>query len=355
MIQVIRILISALIAGLIALSTSWLEALGMIPYTSEGLLSVLYADKEVIIFIAAFGIMFFTISIPLAKRLALQLEKFIDKYPMQEILMYIIGLGIGLYVASLATNAIEIGSNDSIKGILVMLIYVALGFFGMYLVNLKKDEIKGWLSKKSEVLGQTIPPKILDTSVIIDGRILDIMNTGIIEGKVIIPSFILDELRHIADSADLLKRNRGRRGLDILNEIKASKVVTVEVVDIDYADIDEVDSKLLKLAKQIQGKVVTNDFNLNKVAKLQKVPVLNINDLANAIKQVVLPNEELRVLIIKEGKEQMQGVAYLNDGTMIVVENGKSYVGETIDIVVSTVLQTSAGRMIFAKIKQGSR
>ena len=345
--QVIRILISGLIAGLIAIGATQLEIIGIMP----DLFHHLYLSGELIIFALVFAVIFFTFSIPLAKKIALQVERFIDKYPMQEILMYIIGLGIGLYVASLTTTVIKIDDRNKIREIFIILIYLGLGFFGMYLVHLKKNEIKGWISKKGEVLGQSTHPKILDTSVIIDGRILDIINTGFIEGNIIIPSFVLDELRHIADSSDVLKRNRGRRGLDILNEIKSSTMITVEVVDIDYSDLDEVDSKLLKLAKQIQGKIVTNDFNLNKVARLQKVSVLNINDLANAIKQVVLPNEELQVLVIKEGKEKAQGIAYLNDGTMIVIEDGKMYVGQTIDIIVSTVLQTSAGRMIFAKAK----
>ena len=348
--QVIRILISGVIAGLIALGITELQAMGLIPKSIEGTLNSIYVNKEIIIFVLAFVLMFFTISIPLSRRMAEKIDKSISKYPMQEILMYIIGLGIGLYVAYLASTAFKTSGNNRISEILILLIYVGLGGFGIYLDHLKKEEIKGWISKKGEALTHTSPAKILDTSVIIDGRILDIINTGFIEGKVIIPSFVLDELRHIADSSDVLKRNRGRRGLDILNEIRNTKLNTVEVIDIDYSEIEEVDSKLLKLAKQIQGKVVTNDFNLNKVARFQKVPVLNINDLANAIKQVVLPNEEMRVQIVKEGKEQEQGLAYLNDGTMIVVEGGRKYVGKNVTIIVNTVLQTSAGRMIFARV-----
>lgn len=230
-----------------------------------------------------------------------------------------------------------------------VLLYLGLGYFGVYIVHIKKEEIKGWFNKKgNHVLGT--PPKILDTSVIIDGRVLDIVKTKFIEGKIIIPSFVLDELRHIADSSDKLRRSRGRRGLDILKEIQNTKDIPVEIVDIDYKEIEEVDSKLLKLAGQLHGIVVTNDFNLNKVAQLQNVVVLNINDLANAVKPVVLPHEEMIVTIVKEGKEQEQGVAYLNDGTMIVVEGGRKYVGETKTVNVTTVLQTSAGRMIFAKV-----
>ncbi|MFC4778073.1 PIN/TRAM domain-containing protein [Paenibacillus sp. GCM10023252] len=193
--------------------------------------------------------------------------------------------------------------------------------------------------------------KILDTSVIIDGRIADICKTGFIEGTLVIPEFVLEELQHIADSSDLLKRNRGRRGLDILNKIQKELDVRVLIYEGDFEEISEVDSKLVKLAKALHGKVVTNDFNLNKVCELQGVSVLNINDLANAVKPVVLPGEEIVVQVIKDGKEHGQGVAYLDDGTMIVVEGGRDYIGTTMEVLVTSVLQTSAGRMIFAKPK----
>jgi uncharacterized protein YacL len=194
-------------------------------------------------------------------------------------------------------------------------------------------------------------PKVLDTSVIIDGRIFDICQTGFVEGKLIIPSFVLEELRHIADSSDSLKRNRGRRGLDILNKIQKELDIEVEIWDKDFPEIAEVDSKLLKLATVVSGKVVTNDYNLNKVAEFQGVPVLNINELANAVKPVLLPGEEMNLLISKIGKEANQGIGYLDDGTMIVVEGGKKSIGNEIDILVTSVLQTAAGRMIFAKPK----
>ena len=190
----------------------------------------------------------------------------------------------------------------------------------------------------------------MDTSVIIDGRILDLLQTGFIEGKILIPNFVLEELRHIADSSDSLKRNRGRRGLDILNEIQKQLSVPVEIVDYDTKEALEVDSKLLKMGEKMDAFVVTNDFNLNKVAEFQGVRVLNINELANAIKPVVLPGEEMQVTVIKAGKENGQGIGYLNDGTMIVVEGGNRFIGETKNVVVTSVLQTAAGRMIFTKI-----
>ena len=193
-------------------------------------------------------------------------------------------------------------------------------------------------------------PKILDTSVIIDGRILDLLQTGFIEGKIIIPDFVLEELRHIADSADSLKRQRGRRGLDILNEIQKQLAVPVEIQSFHPGQQMEVDSMLLKMADSMDAFVVTNDFNLNKVAEFQGVRVLNINELSNAVKPVVLPGEEMVVTIIKAGKEAGQGVAYLNDGTMIVVDGGSKHIGETITVIVTSVLQTAAGRMIFTKM-----
>jgi uncharacterized protein YacL len=205
--------------------------------------------------------------------------------------------------------------------------------------------------KKGKVVSKG-DPKVLDTSVIIDGRIFDICQTGFVEGTLIIPNFVLEELRHIADSSDSLKRNRGRRGLDILNRIQKELSIDVQIWEKDFPDLSEVDTKLLKLAQTINGKVITNDYNLNKVAEFQGVPVLNINELANAIKPVVLPGEEMQIQIIKDGKESGQGIAYLDDGTMIVVEGGRKFIGETIDVTVTSVLQTAAGRMIFAKQKE---
>jgi uncharacterized protein YacL len=197
--------------------------------------------------------------------------------------------------------------------------------------------------------------KILDTSAIIDGRIADLCQTGFLEGVLIVPNFVLNELQKIADSADSLRRNRGRRGLDLLNKIQKENYVTIRIFDRDYEELIDVDTKLLKLAREIDAKVVTNDFNLNKVAELYGVQVLNINDLSNAIKPAVLPGEEMLVRILRDGKEYGQGIGYLEDGTMIVVEGGKSYIGIDLEVLVTSVLQTSAGRMIFAKPKDERR
>ena len=194
-----------------------------------------------------------------------------------------------------------------------------------------------------------VHPKVLDTSVIIDGRIVEICKAGFLDGPLIITNFVLDELRHIADSSDSLKRVRGRRGLDMLNELRATDVEVINM-SIDYEDIPEVDAKLVQLAKDCNGFVVTNDFNLNKVASFQKVKTLNVNELAGAIKTVVLPGESMRVEVVARGKENDQGVGYLDDGTMVVVENGKHVIGKTVDTVVTSVIQTNAGRMIFVRL-----
>jgi len=191
--------------------------------------------------------------------------------------------------------------------------------------------------------------KILDTSVIIDGRIADICETGFMDGVMVIPQFVLKELQQVADSADSLKRNRGRRGLDILQKIRKMSGLDVNISEIDFPEVREVDLKIIELAKNLGAKIVTNDFNLNKVAQLRGVQVLNINELANALKPVVLPGEFMRVFILKEGKEYNQGVAYLDDGTMVVVDNARKLIGKNVDVTVTSVLQTTAGKMIFGK------
>ena len=236
-----------------------------------------------------------------------------------------------------------------------------MGYLGIKIALKSKDDLfnisrlsrlsPSIKEKSTKKEGKTIPPKVLDTSVRIDGRIADICKTGFIEGKLIIPKFVLDELQHIADSSDDLKRVRGRRGLDILNIIQKELDIEVEISEAKFDDIPEVDSKLLKLAQVLGGKVVTNDYNLNKVAQFQGVEALNINELANAIKPVAIPGEEMIVQVVKEGKEHSQGIAYLDDGTMIVVDGGKKHMGETIRVLVTSVLQTPAGRMIFGKPK----
>jgi len=233
------------------------------------------------------------------------------------------------------------------------LLYGVCGYMGLLIGFKKGDEIhpSGWkfFSKELPKSGNT---KILDTSVIIDGRIADITETGFVEGALLIPQFVLSELQHIADSSDPVKRTRGKRGLEVLHHIQKQADVDVRIVDTDYPSVKDVDAKLIEMAKEISGKIVTNDSNLNKVAELQGIAVLNINELANALKPVVLPGEEMSTKILKEGKEIGQGVAYLDDGTMIVVDNGRKQMGKIVEVIVTSVLQTPAGRMIFARLKE---
>ncbi len=210
----------------------------------------------------------------------------------------------------------------------------------------------GGVSKPGDFVSLSQSVKILDTSVIIDGRVADLCETGFLEGTFLVPHFILHELQHIADSSDSLKRARGRRGLDILNKIQKMTDIDVRIVDEDFPNVKEVDSKIVVLAKKSGAKIITNDLNLNKVAELQGVRVLNINELCNALRPVVLPGETIRVFVLKEGKEAGQGVAYLDDGTMIVVDNAKRCIGRNVDVVVTSVLQTTAGRMIFTRLKE---
>ncbi|KAB2329193.1 PIN/TRAM domain-containing protein [Cytobacillus depressus] len=285
-------------------------------------------------------------------------EESLVKAPITDIIFGSVGLVFGLIIAFLigyALTTIEVPVLNTVAPIVLTLIF---GYLGFQVGFKKRDELLTLFSnrkkKSAEEESEAEPKnvlKLLDTSVIIDGRIADICQTGFLEGTIVIPQFVLEELQHIADSSDVLKRNRGRRGLDILNRIQKELSIKVEIYEGDFEEIQEVDSKLVKLAKVTNGIVVTNDFNLNKVCEFQGVSVLNINDLANAVKPVVLPGEEMKVQVIKDGKEQNQGIAYLDDGTMIVVEDGRDYIGKHIDVLVTSVLQTSAGRMIFAKPK----
>lgn len=261
----------------------------------------------------------------------------------------LLGIG-GAYVVSLVVSKAIPGSQGTVAflelGLLLWMAYVGL------VVGASKGELLN-LSAFGGVFGgeQTVSQtfKILDTSVIIDGRIADLVETGFLDGVLVIPQFVLRELQQVADSADSLKRNRGRRGLDVLQKVQKMPQLNVRILEDDFPNVPEVDMKLIELAKVYSCKIVTNDFNLNKVAQLHGVQVLNINELANALKPIVLPGELMRVFILKEGKEYNQGVAYLDDGTMVVVDNAKKMISRTIDIAVTSVLQTTAGKMIFGK------
>jgi uncharacterized protein YacL len=256
---------------------------------------------------------------------------------------------IGAYLFALVIrNSIPQSHTQSFLQILVMLLMAYVGL----IVGANKGDLLN-LAALGGVFGGEKQSrksyKILDTSVIIDGRIADIAETGFLDGIIVIPQFVLRELQLVADSADSLKRNRGRRGLDILQRLQKVASLQIQIVEDDFPTVREVDMKLIELAKLYEGKIITNDFNLNKVAQLQGVEVLNINELANSLKPIVLPGETMKVFILKEGKEYNQGVAYLDDGTMVVVDNARKMIGKTIDISVTSVLQTTAGKMIFGK------
>ena len=322
----------------------------------------LYTGLILLIVILIFAIIFYFLSSFIYKGIIAIIDGFernIQKLTVTEFLFGTLGLLVGLVFATLI--GIPISRIHFVIGpILFILIDLIGALVGIKIFIKRKDDIlnlltsikKNGIRDKKNKHNEKICPKILDTSVIIDGRIFDICQTGFVEGPLVIPGFVLNELRHISDSADGLKRNRGRRGLDILNKIQKELSIETQIYEEDFPEIAEVDAKLLKLAQVLNGKVVTNDFNLNKVAEFQGVPVLNINELANAIKPVLLPGEEMKVVVMKDGKEASQGIAYLDDGTMIVVEGGRKFISEEIMVVVTSVLQTAAGRMIFAKPKE---
>lgn len=287
-------------------------------------------------------------------------RRLISSMPAGELVYSIFGLILGLIVAALLSFPLSF-LPLSFGKLLPALAAVICAYVGVSLMTMRHRELTGFVRDRLSESGAEPeqPPArnafLVDTSAIIDGRIADISQTGFLNGTLVVPRFVLNELQYIADSPDPLRRNRGRRGLDMLNRLQKDSSTPVEIADVDVREIPDVDGKLVKLARQMRSPVVTNDFNLNRVAELQGVKVLNINQLANALKPVVLPGEEMSVHIMQEGKEFNQGVGYLDDGTMIVVENGRRFLNSNIDIIVTRVLQTVAGRMIFAHPKSNGR
>lgn len=279
--------------------------------------------------------------------------------PIENVASLLVGIGVGLAIGGLMAIPLSqlpapAGTWLPVIGLVVVTLFTAQVLFN------RRADLSRVLSARVGTALTTAPVEapvavpqrvLLDTSAIIDGRIADISATGFISGELVVPRFILDELQHIADSPDLLRRNRGRRGLDMLNRMSKDSATPVSVLDLDAKDVVEVDGKLVQIAKRCGCAIITNDFNLNRVAELQGVTVLNVNQLANAVKPVVLPGEEMAVHIIQQGKEINQGVGYLDDGTMIVVEDGQRFLNRDVDIIVTRVLQTVAGRMIFAHPK----
>lgn len=273
---------------------------------------------------------------------------------------------IGLVLAILISTPLTRIDSPLFSGIIPIVLMMLFGYLGFRIGTTKRDEWRrlfqfrtrkgpeGVADGSETIIDKPIDKnyhhyKILDTNILIDGRIYDLVKTGFIEGTLLVPNFVLYELQYIADSSDSIKRVRGRRGLDILNKLQNENIVPIEMYEGDYDDISEVDSKLIRLAKDVNGIIVTNDYNLNKVIEFQNVQVLNINALANALKPRVIPGEHLNVMVVKNGTERQQGVAYLDDGTMVVVEDGRFYLSQHLDVVVTSAIQTDAGRMIFAK------
>ncbi|OJG24573.1 pili retraction protein pilT [Enterococcus columbae DSM 7374 = ATCC 51263] len=312
------------------------------------------------------AIIFFLLSLLLAGYISTaitKIEKKLSEFSLMYLLFGTVGTILGLVLGAILAIPFYNWDIPFLKGFMPIILMVILGYFGFRIGTSRIEEWKKLFSIKSKKVEPQVEQqmlerrvedhfhkyKILDTSVIIDGRIYDITKSGFLEGVILIPNFVLYELQYIADSGDSLKRVRGRRGLDILNALQKEEGIAVEMYDGDFEDISEVDSKLIKLAKMLDGIIVTNDYNLNKVSEFQNVPVLNINALANAVKPVVIPGEDMEVLVVKAGTERQQGVAYLDDGTMVVVEDGQHYMNERIQVVVTSALQTAAGRMIFAK------
>lgn len=336
--------------------------------SSPLIMSYLPTKNEIIIYVfcmlATAIILFFIYPfiIKLLRKITEYIETTLRDNTTFDILIQISGLIIGLILAALISSAFITFPVPGVQWILQITIYLVLGYLGWALAKSRSTEIKNIfirLRKNKEisvpVRGRSLRrnndqnAKLLDTSVIIDGRINDIFATNFIEGTLVIPTYVLNELQLISDSSDDLKRSKGRRGLDIVAQLQDQFGSSIRILEEDYHNIKEVDSKLIQTAKNKNWKIITNDYNLNKLASVQGIEILNINELANAVKMVLIPGEKIIVSLLKPGKESGQAIAYLEDGTMIVVEQGRDYIGETIEVIVTSVLQTSAGRMIFAK------
>lgn len=329
----------------------------LLPFQVPGILD------NIVAYFIIFGLIFFFVGVLVEDYILnglAKIEEFLQSLNLAYLVFGLVGMTIGLILAWLINLSLVSLGIPILSDVLPTVITLILAYLGFRvgtdrreeignLINLRKDNAKTELSSqpKEEMLSQQY--KVLDTSVIIDGRIKEVLETGFIEGTLLVTNDVLSELQHIADSADGLKRERGRRGLDILNDLQSHPDYNVEIYQDNQEDELEVDQKLVNVAKKLNGVLVTTDYNLNKVAKFQNVRVLNVNDLANSVKPIVIAGEKLTVTIVKEGTEREQGVAYLSDGTMVIVEEGKNYMHESMDTVVTSTIQTSAGRMIFTK------
>lgn len=347
---------ACLIAAIIGGTIGWLIIQQLFDFLGDDISLDIYIKLGIIAFSALFFAVMFWLSTPSLLRWLYQtgskIEHRLSGYTSKEITSGTIGLVIGLLISFLLTSLIQLIPIYSLSTLLIILSYLVFSIVGVRLGIKYIGEIiivnKTTKGDNSSMLQESF--KILDSSVIIDGRILDLVRTGFLEGPFMIPVFVINQLKSVAENPDILKRNRGRRGLDIITSLQNEDNIKVVISETDYADIVEIDTKILKLAEQYKANIITNDYNLNKLASVVKVNVLNINELSNAIKPVALPGESMAVNIVKPGKEHGQGIGFLDDGTMIVVENGGDFVGKTVQATVTTSLQTNAGRMIFTRI-----
>jgi uncharacterized protein YacL len=316
-------------------------------------------DSEFVIYVVTFGLLGFLIGLILTPvfttRPMSSARRRIVSMPVERLVAVIGGIFLGLIATSLLTLPLSTLPSP-FRQILPLVAVIVLCYLAIIVLSLRQNDLRSALSFLR--VGKAAQPAekeseesvlLLDTSVIIDGRISDICKTGFIRASLLVPNFVLFELQHIADSSDPLRRNRGRRGMDVLKYLQEDCPIPIRFTDMDVSDVREVDSKLVALSRELSCPIMTNDYNLNRIAELQGVTVLNINDLANAVKSVFLPGEELAVKIVQEGREVGQGVAYLDDGTMVVIEDGREHLNDTVEVTVTKVLQTSAGRMIFAR------
>ena len=286
--------------------------------------------------------------------LIIKVEEKLREIPLKNLIGTLVGITIGLFVANLLISKLLLTHAKDVPITLpiYVLLYFVLGYLGFRIGEKKSHTLDLSKIPLFHRMEESEGNKILDTSTIIDGRIADVCETGFMEGTLIIPQFVLYEIQHIADLQDPVKKTRGRRGLEILHRLQKQASVRVKIVDYDFPKLKDVDSKLIALAKNMNGKIVTNDFNLNKVAELQGIEVMNLNELATALKPSVLPAEQMTIRVVKEGKEYGQGIGYLDDGTMVVVDDARKLLGKTVDVVVTSLLQTTSGRMIFARLKE---
>lgn len=325
------------------------------------------AFVDMLLGLIGFTLISFIVVDPLEKIIQ-RVEKVLLRQKTENLISEVVAIILALLLGFLITTPLTRAHSIFVNTFLPIVLLLVFGYLGFVVGRSQTREVKGlFLKKKKEkdatqgtVLerkaGQNFYHyKLLDTNILIDGRIYDLVKTGFLEGTLVVPNFVLYELQYIADSGDSIKRVRGRRGLDILNKLREEKVVPIEMYDGDFDDIQEVDSKLIKLAKLMDAEIITNDYNLNKVSEFQNVRVLNINQLAKSLKPRVIPGEKLQVTIIKNGTERQQGVAYLDDGTMIVVEDGKFFMNKPVEVEVTSAIQTDAGRMIFAKLAHSKR